>query len=532
MTDNVIKKIDGKWYVKSEKGKNLGGPYNTEEEAKKRLKQVEYFKHNSFQNITFNLKPIIRHDQMEGRDYLVAPMIMMTEGVLNGSNGPLLYPSEELSKTPVVWNHKPVVVYHPDGTACDPAVISSRKIGVIMNTKFEEGKLKAEAWLEESRIKAVDDRILTAIEKNTIMELSTGLFTDNEEKEGEWNGKPYTAIARNYRPDHLAILPDLVGACSVEDGAGFLRLNSDKRLEEGWATLEYNSDNSGSHILISLKDGQRELVEQRPILSRLEMLINNELSFDDTRNLIYTALKDKNVDAWIADIFDDYFVYDKSGKFYKQIYIVKDSMVTLKGLPTQVSKKISYEIINERNVKMDKQKLVDSLISNKITLWEEKDRESLMAMNEDVLAKMIPIENRKSADEIAAEEEAKKKKEEEAKKNEETIKNEPPKPQTAKEYIEKAPKEIQAVLSNGLDTYNQVKTRLIGVITANKKNIFTKEQLESKDVNELRGIARLCAEDEKDITKNDYSGQGDPVIDPPITEEAYVMPVMNFSGKK
>lgn len=33
-----------KWYVKSEKGKNLGGPYKSKEEAKKRLAQVEYFK--------------------------------------------------------------------------------------------------------------------------------------------------------------------------------------------------------------------------------------------------------------------------------------------------------------------------------------------------------------------------------------------------------------------------------------------------------------------------------------------------------
>jgi len=36
----------GKGYVvKSEEGKNLGGPYKSIEEAKKRLRQVEYFKH-------------------------------------------------------------------------------------------------------------------------------------------------------------------------------------------------------------------------------------------------------------------------------------------------------------------------------------------------------------------------------------------------------------------------------------------------------------------------------------------------------
>jgi hypothetical protein len=41
----MIKKVKGGYKVLSEKtGKNLGGPYKTREEAKKRLKQVEFFK--------------------------------------------------------------------------------------------------------------------------------------------------------------------------------------------------------------------------------------------------------------------------------------------------------------------------------------------------------------------------------------------------------------------------------------------------------------------------------------------------------
>jgi hypothetical protein len=44
----VIKKVKGGYQVVSEKtGKNLGGPYKTKEEAKKRLRQVEFFKHQS-----------------------------------------------------------------------------------------------------------------------------------------------------------------------------------------------------------------------------------------------------------------------------------------------------------------------------------------------------------------------------------------------------------------------------------------------------------------------------------------------------
>lgn len=41
----IIKKLKG-YYVISERTKrNLGGPYRTKEEAKARLKQVEFFKH-------------------------------------------------------------------------------------------------------------------------------------------------------------------------------------------------------------------------------------------------------------------------------------------------------------------------------------------------------------------------------------------------------------------------------------------------------------------------------------------------------
>jgi hypothetical protein len=41
----MIKKMKNGYKVFSEKGKNVGGPYKTKEEAQKRLKQVEYFKH-------------------------------------------------------------------------------------------------------------------------------------------------------------------------------------------------------------------------------------------------------------------------------------------------------------------------------------------------------------------------------------------------------------------------------------------------------------------------------------------------------
>jgi hypothetical protein len=42
----MIKKVKSGYRVVSSKGRNLGGPYKTLEEAKKRLRQVEFFKRN------------------------------------------------------------------------------------------------------------------------------------------------------------------------------------------------------------------------------------------------------------------------------------------------------------------------------------------------------------------------------------------------------------------------------------------------------------------------------------------------------
>ena len=41
----MIVRTKGGYEVKSEKGKNLGGPYRSRAQAQKRLRQVEAFKH-------------------------------------------------------------------------------------------------------------------------------------------------------------------------------------------------------------------------------------------------------------------------------------------------------------------------------------------------------------------------------------------------------------------------------------------------------------------------------------------------------
>ena len=45
--EDLIVKVKGGYSVKSESGRNLGGPYKTRAEAEKRLAQVHWFKSHS-----------------------------------------------------------------------------------------------------------------------------------------------------------------------------------------------------------------------------------------------------------------------------------------------------------------------------------------------------------------------------------------------------------------------------------------------------------------------------------------------------
>lgn len=188
-----------------------------------------------------------RTETLNGRDYLVAPATIIVEGVLNGSQGALYYPAEELARSPSDWDGMPLVTHptkspHPTDngqppdkggkpvSARNPKVLSEQGVGWIFNTQYDDEthRLVTEAWFDIENTKRVDERVLTALLNGTPIELSTGLYTQNEDAENgaTFNDIPYDYIARNYKPDHLAILYDDVGACSVVDGCGIL-VNTD-----------------------------------------------------------------------------------------------------------------------------------------------------------------------------------------------------------------------------------------------------------------------------------------------------------------
>lgn len=199
--------------------------------------------------VTTNALGQVRRERVDGRDYIVAPVSMVVPGVLPGSKGPLLYTPQELQTNVDAWNGMPVVINHPYEmgmavSARHPKVLERQGVGAIYNTNFR-GKLRSEAWIDIDRVRKLNPSLLANLEAGRPMEVSTGLFTDNEEQAGHHNGRAYTHVAKNYRPDHLALLPDQRGACSVSDGCG-LNVNQESLVVTNSVLI--NDEGGGSSL--------------------------------------------------------------------------------------------------------------------------------------------------------------------------------------------------------------------------------------------------------------------------------------------
>src|SRR5581483_4952570 len=97
-----------------------------------------------------------------------------------------------------------------------------------------------------------------------------------------------------------------------------------------------------------------------------------------------------------------------------------------------------------------------------------------------------------------------------------------------KGYIASSPPEIQEVLNNGLASYNEEKNRIVDSLT--KNNVFSKEELSSKPLGELRKLAKLAAVNApSQHSRHDYSGMGPVAMEAHGEQEVLALPTMNFS---
>lgn len=490
--------------------------------------------HAQFSSLSFNSVPAdCRMETLEGREHLVVPMVILTEGVHNGTQGPLYYPKDELAKHPAAWNHKPIVVYHPtlNGrgiSACEPVVLNTRKVGIMLNTKFDKKKsrLTSEAWIERARADLVDERVTQRIDNAEMMELSTGLFIDAVMDEGSWKEEDYSGIARNFKPDHLALLPDMTGACSIKDGAGLLR-------------------NAANADFTKLKPKDR-----KAFLSILEM------SYGNVQMALTRALKEYyNIPEgsyssyiYICDVYSDFFIYDWNGKTYRLGYKSTDSGVELidDEEPVEVFKVSSYKTLDGTVVgnkdkqpnegHMNKKKVIAILMANGTTVLngvklsaDMPDTELNKLNDEQLEAELNAAFDRNKAKPAAP-----------------AANTAPAAPAVTAppvvpaqpapaannivsldQFIAAAPPQVREVLTNAIANENAEKARIVGAIMQNTRNPFSKEQLEAKTLAELKQIAALAAPEQ--TAPANYSGQAPTHIGNTNKKvEALPIPIMNF----
>lgn len=173
----------------------------------------------------------LQRRQHDGREYAVVPATIIVQGVLNGE----LVPADEMAEFAERWNGRPVPLRHPtNGTgeyisSNDPAVIEQHVIGTIFNAEFVGDRVRAEMWIDTAKVARLGGEAVATLQRldaGDVVEVSTGYYAHFEEGAGTFNGQAYTGIQRNLVPDHVALLPDEVGACSVAAGCGAGRFNA------------------------------------------------------------------------------------------------------------------------------------------------------------------------------------------------------------------------------------------------------------------------------------------------------------------
>ena len=154
-----------------------------------------------------------------------SPCTLMVEGVHHGNHGPLYWAAHVLRAAAAAWEGAPVSLNHPqvDGQMVSinhsPAVWARYAIGRVTRPYYDPQKKALRATIQ------IPANHPQAAKIQGLKEVSVGVFSEETETYGDWQGEAYSACAITMQPDHLAILADgQKGACAWEDSCG-IRVN-------------------------------------------------------------------------------------------------------------------------------------------------------------------------------------------------------------------------------------------------------------------------------------------------------------------
>lgn len=432
----------------------------------------------------------IKHDTLQGREQIIVPVVMMVEGVHCGSAGAVYHSIGELSKFADAWNGIPVSVQHPKDagqfvSANSPEVIEKQVVGKIFHTHAEGEKLKAECWLDVEILKEVSPETYGYISNKRPLDVSIGVFTEDEQKEGEWRGEHYTSIAHNYRPDHLALLPGGTGACSWEDGAG-IRANCAEiyqRIAQKFTVCSEGFFNIAEQLrtLLSGKGRKntdyylREVFEDNSFIYE-EVSYNTDGSF-----------------AGPSQLYRGTYSVDSNGAVSVDTFGIERVIQKISYVKCNVKEELTMEN-NEKKMTKDEEEMkkkeaagkksgggckANELITEIITnsaCFSEVDREELLTYGESMLEKILASSKKDNALRVNS-------------------------LKTADDFLGVMPVEMKVQFEEGLKLNQERKDAIVTAIMGYSK-AYTKEELTAMSMDQLSKLQSFIPK------PNDYSMQG------------------------
>ena len=243
------------------------------------------------------------------KEYTVIPIIALVEGVRFGANqsNPELCLAEHFGESIVSWNLIPVTDGHPkvDGNFVSARSLELQEewaIGFTEGARLEDSKLKINVWLENARAAQIPNVqvFLDAANNNEMFEVSVGFFSKVIPQAGVYEGNKYSGIVTNVVPDHLALLANATGACSIADGCGGPRVFTLSNVKECSCGTEDQTSSPTTSSMISPPNGGSpgdSLVE----ISLNDYQIASGLLNSSVRDLLSASLKDKFSQAYLID---------------------------------------------------------------------------------------------------------------------------------------------------------------------------------------------------------------------------------------
>lgn len=479
----------------------------------------------------------VRTTMHQGRKHIIVPVVMMVEGVHNGSHGPLYHSAQELGRFPESWNGIPVTIDHPEVngsnvSANQPEIIDSRTVGRVYNTHMDGGRLRAEAWIDEAKIGQLSPQALAHIRDGKPLEVSVGVFSDEEPAEGTWNNEDYVAIARNHRPDHLALLPGGVGACSWNDGCGVRANKKAADDEEDDAKKKDEEDDDEEEEMMDMSSANssdnKEGGETTDLVKIFKELgaegysavqVNVQTGYRELMGKIQSQLDTMDNDSkvhFLHEVYDGSVVYEVMGRdrsvpsaFYRQSYEVNDKgVVALTGNAIPVVRQISFVNANNEAQSNNEEGIttmaenatkkpccpgkVELLIQSKHSPYQEVDREWLLSLEEAQINRMVEVDAALVTMAKKVEELPQLNKEQAVKELKEILSN-------PDQFITLLAPELQEQMRSGMQLHREKRQKLIqALVQANSKK-FSEEKLKDRTMEALEELVSLIPE------KSDYS---------------------------